>query len=322
MDEGHVSFGELGARAREMRLAKGISLSEVSLHTRVREHILSAIEEGRLEDLPAAVYVRGFVKSYLSFLDAEDLWPAFERAIPLAGATNVTHALGTYSTATKGFRRVTRRGAYILLVLLVIVAVAFAWSQWDTIRRSVAERTTPSAVVVPAQIPEATSEPLPEAVDGTGTTSPNISPVEVARVLSEMFPSPDLSPDALQVFLPLSDEVPPVSEGPVGVESVDFPWLHEMAPTTPQPQQEEPMDLLRVETAGACWVQVRQGERILYTGTMQKGDSKEFSVSAETSVRLGNPAVVTITWQGKSLPASDGTGKPRTIRFTPQGEMR
>jgi cytoskeleton protein RodZ len=305
-----------------MRLAKGISLSEVSLHTRVREHILSAIEEGRLEDLPAAVYVRGFVKSYLSFLDAEDLWPAFERAIPLAGATNVTHALGTYSTATKGFRRVTRRGAYILLVLLVIAAVAFAWSQWDTIRRSVAERTTPSAVVVPPQMPEATSEPLPEAVDGTGTTSPDISPAEVARVLSEMFPSPDLSPDALQVLLPLSDEVSPVSEGPAGVESVDFPWLHEMAQATPQPQQEEPMDLLRVETAGACWVQVRQGERILYTGTMQKGDSKEFSVSAETSVRLGNPAVVTITWQGKSLPASDGTGKPRTIRFTPQGEMR
>jgi cytoskeletal protein RodZ len=320
VDEGYVAFGELGARAREIRLAKGISLSEISLHTRVREHILSAIEEGRLEDLPAAVYVRGFVKSYLAFLDAEELWPAFERAIPLSNTTKVAHALGTYSTATKGFRRVTRRGVYVLLVLLVMAAVAFAWSQWDTIRHSVVERTTPSAVVVPPQMPEATSESLPDA-DDPGRASADISPADVAHVLSEMFPSPDLSPDALQVLLPLSDEIPPVSQGATGGKSVDFPWLQEMAQATPKPQDPS-MNLLRIEAAGACWTQVRQGERTLYTGTMQKGDVKEFSVSAETSVRLGNPAVVTITWQGKSFPASDGTGKPRTLRFTPQGEMR
>lgn len=321
-EEGRVSFQELGARVRDVRLQKGVSLSEVSLHTRVREHILSAIEEGRMEDLPAAVYVRGFVRSYLSFLDAEDLWPAFENAVPLTGFQNSSRALGTYSAATKGFRRVTRRGAYILLVLLVAVVVAFAWSQWDTIRLSIAERTAPSTVVVATDAPEEAPEIVP--VDGGGTTensSPDVSPVEVARVLSEMLPSSDLSQEPFAGIVPLSEGLSSASEHPAVSESSDFPWLQEMAQTTPQPREEQ-TGILRLDSAGACWVQVRQGERILYTGTMQKGDSREFSVSEETSVRFGNPAAVTITWQEKSLPASDGTGKPRTIHFTSRGEMR
>lgn len=50
-----------GALLRSVRESQGIELKEVSEQTRIQEKFLLAIEEDRHADLPAMVYVRGFV---------------------------------------------------------------------------------------------------------------------------------------------------------------------------------------------------------------------------------------------------------------------
>jgi flagellar biosynthesis protein FlhG len=53
-----------GPRIARLRERRGIELDEVAGVTKVNPSYLRFIEEERFEDLPAAVYVRGFVKCY------------------------------------------------------------------------------------------------------------------------------------------------------------------------------------------------------------------------------------------------------------------
>ncbi len=55
---------ELGALLRECREAKRSSLDDLSRATRVPPRFVVALEEGRLRDLPAPVFVRGFIRSF------------------------------------------------------------------------------------------------------------------------------------------------------------------------------------------------------------------------------------------------------------------
>ncbi len=57
-----------GARLRRTRVRLGIEIDEVGRITKVNPVYLRCIEEERFEDLPARVYVRGFVTAYASCL--------------------------------------------------------------------------------------------------------------------------------------------------------------------------------------------------------------------------------------------------------------
>jgi cytoskeleton protein RodZ len=58
----------IGSALRKARLLRGKSLQEVSRETRIRAEYLEALERERFEDLLGDVYVRGFLRSYASYL--------------------------------------------------------------------------------------------------------------------------------------------------------------------------------------------------------------------------------------------------------------
>lgn len=62
-----------GARLRRARLHRGIDLEQIAQVTKISATYLHFIEEERFDDLPAPVYVRGFVRAYARFigLDAD-----------------------------------------------------------------------------------------------------------------------------------------------------------------------------------------------------------------------------------------------------------
>jgi len=57
-----------GERLRRVRLQRGLELDEIAKATKVNPTYLRFIEEERFDELPAAVYVRGFVVGYASCL--------------------------------------------------------------------------------------------------------------------------------------------------------------------------------------------------------------------------------------------------------------
>ncbi len=73
-------FGSFLRRARERR---EIPLSEIARKTKVSSASLQLLEDGKLDELPAEVFVRGFIRSYARSLGIPDSEPMrmFEKAI-------------------------------------------------------------------------------------------------------------------------------------------------------------------------------------------------------------------------------------------------
>ncbi len=70
-----------GARLRRLRLSRGMELEEIAGVTKINPNYLRCLEEERFADLPAAVYVRGFVTSFASCvgLDARRVAASYMR---------------------------------------------------------------------------------------------------------------------------------------------------------------------------------------------------------------------------------------------------
>ncbi len=60
-----------GASLRAAREERGVSLSEIAAYTKIGARFLEYIEADRHGDLPALVYIRGFVQEYARYLGLE-----------------------------------------------------------------------------------------------------------------------------------------------------------------------------------------------------------------------------------------------------------
>lgn len=66
LDDGKGDFD--GARLRRFRMRCGLEVEDIAAVTKINPVYLRSIEEERFSELPAAVYVRGFVSAYATCL--------------------------------------------------------------------------------------------------------------------------------------------------------------------------------------------------------------------------------------------------------------
>lgn len=64
-------LAEIGAKLGKTRLEKSISLEKLAVKTMIRSHILEAIEEGKLDELPEAIYTKRLIERYANALDLD-----------------------------------------------------------------------------------------------------------------------------------------------------------------------------------------------------------------------------------------------------------
>jgi cytoskeletal protein RodZ len=126
---------ELGRMARERREDVGISLEDIFERTRVRVEYLRAIEQGTYRGFPDLVYIKGFVRTYLGVIGAEDLkeefmsWlnkePAKDRWLP------PTNVLGNTPYPTKGFKPASHFWLFAVLLLVLAGSGWYVWYSWN-----------------------------------------------------------------------------------------------------------------------------------------------------------------------------------------------
>jgi cytoskeleton protein RodZ len=124
------TLGELLQHARE---AKGLSLEEVSARTRIALLTLRHLENDRFSELPAEAYVKGFLRSYGSFLSL-DVSMLLRRYEKLSGhvSTPVVEIWDEVDIDRSGLKlwHPGRRTVGIGSAALVVAALAWVfWSQ-------------------------------------------------------------------------------------------------------------------------------------------------------------------------------------------------
>ncbi|MCB0387013.1 MAG: helix-turn-helix domain-containing protein, partial [Bdellovibrionales bacterium] len=72
-----------GERLKASREEQKLTISEVSLSTKINPRVLQAMEAGQLEKLPAISFLRGFIRTYASFLklDGNELLELFSEEL-------------------------------------------------------------------------------------------------------------------------------------------------------------------------------------------------------------------------------------------------
>jgi cytoskeletal protein RodZ len=109
-----MKFGEFLRKERELR---GITLEEISKHTKVHTRFLEAIEQDDLSVLPAKAFAKGFLRSYARMvgLDEDQVITNFEYC-------HQSMQPGEYSdTRAKHPSSSSRHGLVFRILLLIIV---------------------------------------------------------------------------------------------------------------------------------------------------------------------------------------------------------
>ena len=126
---------ELGRMAMEKRESVGLSLEDIFERTRVRMDYLRGIEQGAYQKFPDLVYVKGFVRTYLSVIGAEELKDEFmawlnkdnvsDRRVPPA------NILGNTTFPTKGFKLASHFWLFVVLFLVMAGTGCYVWYSWS-----------------------------------------------------------------------------------------------------------------------------------------------------------------------------------------------
>jgi cytoskeletal protein RodZ len=178
-----VNASGIGAELRRARLAKGLSLEEISGQTRITVHFLDAIEQGNFEELPGLLFMRNFVRQYASAvsIDPKPLLAA------LPEMDDTLRKLPEPPRHPRARRRTAlgRGNSFVSYSVWVLVALGAGLAAWSHFHPQTLNFLWPrvSAAAAPAPPPakEAAPQPLPEPQAQPSEThaTPSPRPVEV-----------------------------------------------------------------------------------------------------------------------------------------------
>jgi len=232
-------MGELGELLRSMREAKGISLEQAEKDTRVRRQYLEALEAEDFEQMPAEVYVRGFLRNYALYLGLDPEEALALRGAPSEEAVAVSFAKQLEEPLVRSSPLLLLSRILGVLVILSILIAAGWWGyQWytghspffvptatptltPTLLATVAVAPTePPPTTVPTIQPTATFTATPRPP--TATPEPTATPFIGVRVSVEVVEKTwlEVTVDGEEVLRQLLE--PGVSLSWTGLEKVSF----------------------------------------------------------------------------------------------------
>ncbi len=193
-------MGSLGTYLRELRSAKDVSLDEVTRATRVGRAHLEALEAEDLASLPAPVFVKGFIRAYCEFLQA-DATEALARYRALIGERGRATPAGALEPRAAS---IGRGPVFVSVILLVVLGAALFILNSGRSPSSRAVRPPPAsapATPVATAAPE-TAPRGPEAVAPPAAPAPPAAmPLPVAASPADSTPSSPAVPPAQRLVV-------------------------------------------------------------------------------------------------------------------------
>jgi cytoskeleton protein RodZ len=311
----------VGEFLRELRTRRGVSLDEIARKTRVAQRYLEALEADAFEDLPAPVFIRGFIRAYcqalgespheaLSYYDARDgrvpQLPARPAPLPRAGSTE---------PRTRGAIVVS----FVLLVVLgmALFTVAFVIRPGDRGERSTTEMAPPPP---PTQPPASESTPAapPTATAPAAAPAPTPAPPAAAP------------PTAVRPPVPVTPPAVAAPPAPAVARPPAAPAQPAETPRPPAAGASTPMAVLGLETlAGSVsspyrliariseptWLRVRTDDGRTSEETLAAGEVREWVSDRPFVLTIGNAGGVALELNGRALPSLGARGAviPRLV---------
>ena len=286
MTERDDALKELGRQITERRESIGMTLETVFDRTKIRPEYLRGIEEGDYTNFPEIVYIKGFVRTYLKLIGAEDMQDEFMSQLDRTQGTKKqdfhelrtekqsrkkNNILGSGSNIPKGFKPASHFWLFLVLVAALVGTGAYVWY----------------------------------AVTYGGLDLKNIKLFNFSGAGGPITGTGALSSDTVLVS---KDTLEPVS-------------VDEAVSEEPEP---EIKPSLEIHAANDVWLSVAFGNaQPVYRRTLKKGEVMRWDLNEPARVSFGRPTAAQVILNGKDLGIVNPTGRrAETYIYNPDGTFR
>ena len=276
-------MSSLGPYLRGLREAKGMSLDDIARSTRVGRRHLEALESDTFTELPAPVFVKGFIRAYCEFLDSSS-----DEALGLYRETTGEPAAPHGPLRPLLAPRTRRAGPLAISIILFIAlgASLFALrlglqsSRKDSVSAPAKEEARKAATPAPAASAAKLAAGMP--------TAPSTAPTPAAPSAPPAALAPSSSSAALTTTASASPPTPPSSSAPGEAK----PGNHHLIVRAIEP----------------TWLRVQVDEGQVAEELLQAGAVREWTATRRFTLTVGNAGGVEIDLDGKRMPSLGAKG--------------
>ena len=279
---------------REARLRKGLELRDVSELTHVRLEYLSALEEGRFEDLPEPVYARNFLKLFANTVGLNGAALA-ERFSDQVGQPSPSPFKTEVDARVRSFPEDRKPALLTWLPMILLVAGVLAVSLWlfnsFLFRPSTNTRSVPN----PDEVP--TAESVSGAVEAGVVPPTQDEAAALAEAPEAAVPAVTEAETINEAGVVPGDILLTLNTTPPGAEvSIDNYVLPGRTPIENAPVSAGAGRVLRITLEGYA--------PLLETVDLSQDSSLSFSLQSEAELAAAELAAAEAAANGTALPES------------------
>jgi cytoskeleton protein RodZ len=285
-------MASVGAYLRDLRTRRGVSLDELARTTRVAQRYLQALENDAFEELPAPVFIRGFIRAYCQALGE----PPHEALVYYDGHDGRTPPLPARLVAAAraegGDPR--PRGAIVVSLVLTLV-LGIALFTVALVIRPGGDRAERSTIEVRPELRPA--PPLGTVPSESAPSAPAVAP----------------APPPAPVRRPAAGPTPATAAAPAATARPVTPPTRPSAPAVPATAPGPNLDAfvgsvsspyrLIARTSDVTWIRVRTEDGRSSEETLPAGEVREWVSDRPFVVAVGNAGGVSFELNGRALPS-------------------
>jgi len=300
-----ASFGEGLRREREMR---GITLEEISAHTKISIHFLQAIEADDLGKLPGGIYTRNFIRAFARYLglDEEKVMSEYHSFANPGGDFDLSRL--TSARPNRESRASTWIGLLLAAVMLTGGYLLFRYSQRTAGGpRSAAQAANATGQKQPPPAPVQTAAPpSSQAVTGSeGVVPSNPSPQNQANP-STPPPNPSGSSASSATTSPAHNAAG--NQNPTGAAA---------APEAAELTGGAGNDLvLQVAATERAWVDLGADGKTVLQRVLQQDEIQTFKAKKYFDLTTGNAEGIVLTLNNETLGPLGRRGEVKAVHLT------
>ena len=321
-----ASFGDNLKRERE---ARGISLQEISEHTRIGVAQLKAIEDEQLDHLPGGIFNKSFVRQYARYLGLDEDQVIAEYLQTLGAAPEAPAAAANVSPEKMSLPAGAGYPRLILTAVCLGIAVA---AIFYAIHHFTERPTSPGSPATPASAESTNASretPHTPADQPAPGNPPEANPVPSLNQLPgpaiQIPPEKGLAASAAPAALAAGGGEVPASGGAAGSLTRPNPPLA-AAGAAEKPRGETGAAdaaagglLLQIDARKEVWLSITADGQKQWQGILPADRTRR--VQARESVRLtvGDAGAVALTLNGRALPPVGRPGEVKNLNISAKG---
>ena len=283
-------MSSLGPYLRGLREAKGMSLDDIARSTRVGRRHLEALETDIFGELPAPVFVKGFIRAYCEFLGSSP-----ERALDLYRETTGEPA-SSHGPMRPLLAPRPRRAGPLAISIVLFVALGASLVALRIGHQPSRTDTTPAAISAPPREQMPRNPPPENSAKAGAIAAATPTAAQAPAAMAGPAPAAASAPSVVPVApAPPLAPAPPAASGPPA--------------SGPPVEAKSGSHRLVVRALEPTWLRVQVDEGQVAEELLQTGAVREWSAARRFTLTVGNAGGVEIDLNGKRMPPLGARGE-------------